>query len=312
MKWNEKLPNTNLWQPQSSKQDTLRNALMLTCQIAQRRIVQKAKEESAFNIQNFDSGLGVEDVVRQELGRLLPKRYSIDVGVVNDRLGCTADECDLLIRNHMWSPIIKPGATNASRRSHFPIEGVYAAMEIKQTLGLRQLDEAMEKLVVLSRLNRRENPYGHITENQHIRDFDVPGLTLNPLHTTVLATKLEEGLSFHELARRFGAINSLLNRNHMVTMLCVLGYGTAWYSVTSGNPYDADFMRDRNERLVLQVNPREPDNAFYRLYVLLMMHLTRSVLGLSDVFQAYGSPPPKRTLVCYPQAEFNKISARAR
>ena len=39
MSWNDDLPDTSHWQPQSKKQDTLSNALMLTCQIAQRRIV---------------------------------------------------------------------------------------------------------------------------------------------------------------------------------------------------------------------------------------------------------------------------------
>ena len=306
MSWNDDLPDTSHWQPQSKKQDTLSNALMLTCQIAQRRIVARAEAEIEFNIQNFDSGSGVEDVIREEFSHLLPQRYSVDAGVVNDCLGNTAGDCDMLIRDHTWSPIIKPGATSQSRRFHFPIEGVYAATEIKQTLGFQQLDDAMKKLVILSRLNREDNPYGHITENQHIKNFDLPGYALNPLHTAVLATSLEDGLTFNDIVNRFGAINAMLNRNTMVKMLCVLDHGTAWYSVASGNPYDADFMTDRNQTLILQVNKEEPYNAFYRLYVLLSMHLTRSVLRLSNVFHTYGSAPPNRTVKCYPSAAFNR------
>ena len=64
MKWNEKLPDVSQWQPKGSKEDTLRNALMMTCQVAQRRIVARAEAEIAFNVKNFDSGLGVEDIVR--------------------------------------------------------------------------------------------------------------------------------------------------------------------------------------------------------------------------------------------------------
>ena len=277
MSWNDDLPDTSHWQPQSKKQDTLSNALMLTCQIAQRRIVARAEAEIEFNIQHFDSGSGVEDVTREEFSHLLPQRYSVDAGVVNDCLGNTAGDCDMLIRDHTWSPIIKPGATSQSRRFHFPIEGVYAATEIKQTLGFQQLDDAIKKLVILSRLNREDNPYGHITENQHIKNFDLPGYALNPLHTAVQATSLEDGLTFNDIVNRFGAINAMLNRNTMVKMLCVLDHGTAWYSVASGNPYDADFMTDRNQTLILQVNKEEPYNAFYRLYVLLSMHLTRPI-----------------------------------
>ena len=112
-------------------------------------------------------------------------------------------------------------------------------------------------------------------------------------------------MTYDGIVNRFGEINALLDRKHMVTMLCVLAHGTAWYSVASDIPYDSDFMRDRQEPLVLQVNEGEPDNAFYRLYVLMMTHLTRSVLGLSDVFHVYGSQPPARNVRCYPDAAFN-------
>ena len=301
-----KLPDVSEWQPEASSQDSLREALMMTCQFAQRRIVARAEAEIRFNVRNFDSGPGVEDVVREELENLLPGRYSVDAGVVNDCRGRTAEDCDMLIRDPLWSPIIKPGATARSRRRHFPIEGIYAATEIKQTLGFDELEKAMRKLVTVSRLDRPENPYGHITENQHLPYHDRPGFVLNPLHTSILATRLGDGVTFDEVADRFGAINMLLDREHMVTMVCVLDGGTAWYSVESGVPYDADFMTDRGESLILQVNGREPDNAFYRWYVLLMTHLTRTVLGLSNVFHAYGRSPPARTIRSYPEAAFNK------
>ena len=288
MKWNKNLPDVSAWQPRSGRQETLRNALMMTCRVAQRRIVARAETETEFNIHNFDSGAGVEDIVREEVASLLPLRYSVDAGVVSDRHGNTAGDCDLVVRNHTWSPIIKPGATTRSRRFHFPIEGIYAALEIKQALGFGQLDEAMEKLVTISRLDRPENPYGHITENQHLTFLEKPGYMLNPLHTTVFATRLEDSTTFEEIANRFGAINASLDRNQVVTMLCVLDHGTAWYSVADGNPMNADFMRDRNQTLILQINEEEPDNAFYRLYVLLMGHLTRSVLGLTSIVESYG------------------------
>lgn len=306
MDWNKNLPDVGQWQPQSSKRGTLGDALMMTCQVAQRRLLAAAEAEIDFNIQNFDSGPGVEDIVREELGNLVPQRYSISAGVVNDRSGNTAGDCDLLVRDHVWSPVIKLGATSQSRRFHFPIEGIYAAIEIKQTLGYRQLDDAMEKLVKISRLERPDNPYGHITENQHIANFDKEGYILNPLFTAILAIRPESNVSFEQLVSRFGEINKLLNRRNMVTMLCVLDQGTSWYSVVSGNPYDADYMRDRDEELILQINKGEPNNAFYRLYVMLTMHLTRSVLGLSKVFSTYGKPPPTREIHRYPNAVFNK------
>ena len=137
MDYEDNLPDVGQWGPAGNKQETLTNALMMTCQIAQRRIVARAQVEIDFNIYNFDSGPGVEDIVREELANLLPRRYCVDAGIINDRSGYTAGDCDIVVRDDIWTPVIKPGATDQSRRFHFPIEGVYAAVEIKQTLGLK-------------------------------------------------------------------------------------------------------------------------------------------------------------------------------
>ena len=304
--WSEDLPDVSSWQPTSRNNDTLKNALEITCQLAQSRITSRSKAEIRFNTSNFDSGSGVEDIVREELAALLPERYSVEAGVVNDRHGKTAGDCDLIIRDRIWSPAIKLGATSRSRRFHFPIEGVYAAAEIKQTLGFWELDDAMKKMVSLSRLERPDNPYGHITENQHIGAFDRPGAILNPLHTCVFATRLQDGVTFNDVVRRFGCINARLSRDNMLKMLCVLDQGTAWYSVASGSPYNATHMTDRHEALVLQINDGEPDSAFYRFYVELLGHLTRSVLGLANTSPEYGNPPPPRSVVTYKNAVFNR------
>ena len=157
MNWDESLPDVSCWRPIQNN-NTLKSALEMTCQLAQHRIQSRSKAEVLFNIFNYDSGSGVEDIVREELSNLLPDRYSIEAGVVNDRHGKTAGDCDLIIRDRIWSPVIKLGATSMSRRYHFPIEGVYAAAEIKQTLGFAELDAAMKKLVTISGLERPGQP----------------------------------------------------------------------------------------------------------------------------------------------------------
>lgn len=226
--------------------------------------------------------------------------------MLSDRHGASAGEQDLVIRDGIWSPAIKPKATSESRRIYLPIESVYAVSEITQTIDFKVLDDAMRKLTLASRWDRAINPYGHITENQHLPSLDQDDNILNPLHTTVLATRLRPGVDFCELAKRFGAINARLSRDHMVTMLCVLNAGTAWYSVENGSPYNATFMWDRRIPLILQVNHREPENAIYRYFVELLGHLTRSVLGVVGVSESYGDPPPQRDVVSYPEALFNR------
>ena len=216
MNWKDNLPDVGEWQPQSEKSKTLSAALEMTCQAVQSRIINEADIEEGFRINNFDVGPGLEDIVRQELSKLLPSRYSVDAGVVNDKDGKTAGDCDVLITNRIWASVVKLGATPESRRVHFPIEGIYSVVEVKRTLGFEDLDEAMKKLVTVSRLTRPKQSYGHITENQHIRNLDIEGYILNPLWTTVLATRLKKGVEFRDVVRRFGQINARLNRDEMV------------------------------------------------------------------------------------------------
>ena len=307
MEWKENLPDVRQWVPDSDQEVNLGSGLLQTCQAAQSRIIAEADIERRFNIHNYDSGLGVEDIVRNEFSKILPTRYAVDSGVVNDRDGRTAGDCDILIRNGLWAPVVKLGATPDSRRSHFPIEAIYSAIEVKQTLGFAQLDDAMKKLVRVSRLNRPYNPYGHITENMHLRNLDHPEYVLNPLHTTVLGTRIQKGISFPELAMRFGQINASLNRDEMVTELCVLGHGVAMYHVPDDNSghREATFMSDRQDQLIMGMYLQDPDKAFYLLLVHLLGHLTRSVLEVHDLHRRYGRLNMRSELIEWRNAKFN-------
>ena len=300
MKWNEGLPNVNEWLPRSHKEATLREALLMSCQAAQCRILREAEIERSFNVDNFDSGPGLEDLLRQELTQLLPDRYSVDAGVVNDSRGRTAGECDIVVRDKIWSPAVKLGATPTSRRYHFPIESIYCAIELKQTLGFKQLDEAMEKLVTIARLDRPANSYGHITENQHLEFLDKKGHTLNPLQTIIMETMIPEGVTFEELAHRFHSVNSCLNRDEMVNTLCVLDEGVAAYEVKiDATTYqDATFMWDRSEDIYMSIETSEPDKVFYRFFLSLSGHLYRSVLNTRNIVAKYGNV--KRQFVVIP------------
>ena len=290
MKWNEELPDVTKWQPRSHREATLGKAMLKSCQAAQQRILREAEVERSFNVDNFDVGPGLEDLVRQELTNLLPDRYSVDAGVVNDCEGRTAGDFDVVVRDRVWAPAIKLGATPTSRRFHYPIESIYCAVELKQTLGFEQLDKSMEKLATIARLYRPANSYGHITENQHLEFLDKEGHVLNPLHTTIMGTRLPEGLSFKELALRFGRINACLNRHEMVNKLCVLGQGVASYEVKTGETsyLNATFMWDRSEDLYLSIETSKPKQVFYRFYVALSGHLYRSVLNTRDIVAGYG------------------------
>ena len=175
------------------------------------------------NIDNFDSGQGVEDIIREGLTQLLPARYSLKAGVITDRGGKTGGDFDVVVFNEQWFQSVKAGATAQSRRVFLPIEGVYAVCEVKQTLDFRSLDQAMEKLVVCHRLRQPRTCANRIVENRESSSC-VHGLS-NPLYSAIIATDLREGIELKSLIDRFFDINRALKRLEVVRALCVLGRG---------------------------------------------------------------------------------------
>src|SRR5262245_47719400 len=145
--WNSELPDVSKWQPREDASERLAKLFFKRCQQIEERILLRTKAERDGTIDNFDCGLGIEDIIRDELSKLLPARYSVHCGVVNDRYGRTVGDCDVVIFNELWFPFIRSGAAEASRRFHFPVEGVYGVLEIKSSLDYTSLDEAMAKLV---------------------------------------------------------------------------------------------------------------------------------------------------------------------
>lgn len=62
----------------------LRHLFFKRCQVVEEQIKSRAKAEKTGRIDNFDPGPGVEDIVREELRKLLPARYAIRAGTIDD------------------------------------------------------------------------------------------------------------------------------------------------------------------------------------------------------------------------------------
>jgi hypothetical protein len=285
------LPDTATWLPRSTAEETLEQAFHRRCLAAESLITRKIASEREMNIDNFDSGPGVEDIVREELGNILPKRYEVTRGVVNDRDGKTAGDTDIVVFNSHWFPHVKAGATQQSRRLHLPIEGTYAVGEIKQTLNYKSLDEAMEKLVVCHRLNRPRTFNRRLVENRESTSC-VHGLS-NPLYSFVIAVGIEDGIDLDELVERFFFINKSLKRLEVVRALCVLGQGTVIWGLKrpgSAEGKSALFMQDDLYEPIHPVYYKQSQShsPLYALVCNLSLHLFHSVLAAEDIALAYG------------------------
>ncbi len=226
---------------------------------------------------------------------LLPDRYAVTPGVVIDSKGYNCGECDLIIANRFWEPLLKYGATDESRRVHIPVEAVYTVIEIKQTLTEDSLDAAMEKLVMYKRLERARSEYGGLIENHNLEFLDKPGTSLNYRFDAILAVDCaEEDLA---LVERFFKINQELEPAYRVNALAILGSGYARYLDLSSDGQIRDHLYPESN--MAYMNGFVPEKVFpawsslsqdalYHLYEDLLHHLTLSVLNFAWGKGRYG------------------------
>jgi hypothetical protein len=86
-----------------------------------------------------------EKVLADVLGDFLPSRYSVEPnGLVIDRDGHASRQCDIVIYNNVQFP--------KYFRKVYPIETVYAVIEVKTELSKQQVDVSLENEAALRKL----------------------------------------------------------------------------------------------------------------------------------------------------------------
>ena len=294
------LPDLRAIQPRAA-QNAVGEIFATRCSQIGDRITQRSDQERETNIDNFDSGAGLEDIVREELSNLCPRRYTVTAGTVDDRRGYTAGDYEIVIADDFWTPILKAGATRTSRKVHIPIEAVYGVVEVKQSIDLDILDTAMKKLVMSHRLYRPPLPAKKILENLNLDlmfeegddqyHLTVEGEEPNPLFSAILAVNLKSDTSFDNLVNRFALLNQQLKRQEVVQILCVLREGCAtWLYFDDTGAKAALFRGDDIERS-LYLSTTKPENGyhpFYNFAVQLLRSLFLTKLVVDEMPHAYG------------------------
>jgi hypothetical protein len=300
------IPDASKWVPRDAS-ETLSSVFAAECNGAEDRLLQGLRREKSFAIDNFDSGLPFEGLVRDELRLLLPHRYSVTSGLVLDRHGKTGGKCDTIIFNDQWFSPVKSPASKESGTTYVPIEGVYAVGEIKQTLSSSILDAAMEKLVKFHRLHRPRTFANRLVENRE--NGSCPHGLTNPLFSFILAGSVF-GDSFLYLVERFLEISKQLKRLELVHALCVLGEGTMTWAFR--DPLRDDEVRpalfvkdDLFHPIFPSVSPTSYRGAFLNFMQMLQVNLFHTVLGPEDLAYAYsrdngGIKLPKDPKIAHP------------
>jgi uncharacterized protein DUF6602 len=116
-------------------------------------VVQQLRAEVDFINDIFDhqgvKGEGNETIIRDLIAKFIPKRYGIGTGIVIDRQGKQSKQCDIVI----YDTILYPSFMSMTSVHFFPVDIVYAVIEIKTRLTTTSIRQARENIASVKSLD---------------------------------------------------------------------------------------------------------------------------------------------------------------
>jgi hypothetical protein len=88
-------------------------------------------------------GEGNERLLRDFLKDFVAKKYGIGTGVIIDRMGKSSKQCDIII----YDEFLYPSVLTHGKVQLFPVDIVYATVEVKTTLSSQKSQEACENIL---------------------------------------------------------------------------------------------------------------------------------------------------------------------
>lgn len=107
-------------------------------------------------------GEGNELALRELLTKFIPKRFGIGTGVVVDREGNISRQCDIII----YDTQLYPSLLSMSSVHMFPVDLVYATIEIKTTLTAQTSKDALQNIASVRRLKYIEAEFADFHTTQ--------------------------------------------------------------------------------------------------------------------------------------------------
>ncbi len=101
-----------------------------------------------------------EEIIKGVLERTLPKRFSIGTGVIINSNGEVSAQTDIVIYDNFFN---SPLLTDYGARV-FPVECVYATIEVKSVLNLRDLKKSISDIMLLRKIGSSKK---YIVDRKH-------------------------------------------------------------------------------------------------------------------------------------------------
>jgi len=103
-------------------------------------------------------GEGNEQVLRELLTKFIPKKYGVGTGVVIDRLGRQSRQCDIVI----YDTFQYPSLLSLASVHLFPVDIVYATIEVKTTLNSEEAKSALANIASVKSLSIIEEQFSEV------------------------------------------------------------------------------------------------------------------------------------------------------
>jgi hypothetical protein len=163
----------------------------------------------------------------------LPSRYCADRAFVIDCEGNVSDQIDIVIYDRHYSPfILKQGGS-----TYIPAESVYAVIEVKPTLNMRNVEYASKKANSVRRLKRTTATIVHA--GGRIEKPKKPFFILAGILTIdgYLSDKLKNNLD-------------KAKKDNFLNFGCSLQDGAFWFKKCRGNKYSFERTAKKEESLI--------------------------------------------------------------
>jgi hypothetical protein len=113
---------------------------------------QSRRELDALMPHRGELGRITEEIIKGVLERTLPKRFSIGTGIIINSDGGASAQTDIVIYDNFFnSPLLSEYGARV-----FPVECVYATIEVKSVLNLRTLKKGISDIMLLRRIGSKK------------------------------------------------------------------------------------------------------------------------------------------------------------
>lgn len=194
-----------------------------------------------FNHQG-EKGRGNENILRDLISRFLPKKYGVGTGIIIDSEGNQSKQIDIII----YDIEIYPSLLSLTSLHLFPIDMVYATIEVKTTLNKKTVKESLENIKSTKELKILKDDFC-VPENDRISQSYKYNFIENVHPLGVIFSYKSANKKIESYINWFKDIS----KNHAPNLICSIDKGVLYYSSsinnTNGNIKCAMYVEQTNK-----------------------------------------------------------------